>query len=87
MTTHQIKEQIFAFFIVGFGIAMAVALLILFFYLFVWGAIIGLILWAVVFIKLRLFPSKTKACFVVHRIIDVTEFSETKKKNHHKKSD
>lgn len=84
MTTHQIKDQIYAFFVIGFGIAIAVALLILFFYLFVWGAIIGLILWAVVFIKMKFFPSKANDFFVVNRIIDVTEFSEKKAKRERK---
>lgn len=80
MTTNQIKDQIYAFFIIGFGIAMAVALLILFFYLFVWGAIIGLVLWGVMLIKIKFFSAKTKAFLAGDRIIDVTEFREKKKK-------
>ena len=50
-------ETIIPFFMLGIGIALAIGLFILFSYLFVWGLIIGAILWAISLIKTYFFST------------------------------
>ena len=44
----------------GFGIAFSIALILMFFYVLIWGVIIGGIIWVGFVIKNALFPKKDK---------------------------
>lgn len=48
------------FLALGFAIAIFFALLFFLFQIIIWGTIIGLIAWTVVFVKSTLFPQKRK---------------------------
>lgn len=60
-------EKIVPFLILGVSVAIAAALFIFMFYLFIWGVVIGAILWGIFIIKEKFFPS------VIHegRVIDM----------------
>lgn len=57
---QETMEQLIPFILLGIGLAFAVGLLIMFFYVLVWGIIIGGIIWLVYFIKNYFFPSNAK---------------------------
>ncbi|MCL9685273.1 hypothetical protein [Legionella maioricensis] len=52
-------ENLLPFVLVGVAIALVIGLLFMFFYIAVWGLIIGGILWLIALIKQYLFPDKT----------------------------
>ena len=51
-------DSLVPFLIIGVSIAVFVALMVLLSYVILWGLLIGGILWVVLFIKEKLFPSK-----------------------------
>jgi len=51
-------DSLVPFLIIGISIAVFVALMVLLSYVILWGLLIGGILWIVLFIKEKLFPSK-----------------------------
>ncbi|QDQ40385.1 hypothetical protein E3226_008265 [Legionella geestiana] len=53
---QAILNSVFPFMIAGVGIAMAIAVLIFFYNVIIWGILIGAVLWAGVFIKNLLMP-------------------------------
>lgn len=55
---NEIFQKMTPYLIIGIVIAMLVGLLIMFSYLFLWGILIGAILWLVAVIKSYFFPSK-----------------------------
>lgn len=85
MTKNQAKHvwiaRVLPFFIFGISITISIALFILLFYVFVWGAVIGLVLWAAAALKEQFFPkTATTHTYSVNRkgrIIEIDEH-ETK---------
>jgi hypothetical protein len=65
-------EAILPYLIFGISIAVAVSLIVIFFYLFMWGLIIGLVLWGIMTLKEKFFPSTDKA-HVSHKVLHVEE--------------
>lgn len=56
---QQIFKQLAPFLILGISIAISLGLFILFFYVILWGILIGGCLWLIVFIKNTLFSNGT----------------------------
>ncbi|HAU1836680.1 TPA: hypothetical protein JBJ69_02810 [Legionella pneumophila] len=56
---QKLIENIVPFIVIGVGIAIVVALLFMFFYVAIWGVIIGGILWLGALAKEYFFPSKS----------------------------
>jgi|GEM_PF-2485992 len=59
-------ERVFPFLVIGVAIAVSVGLFILLFYFLVWGLLIGTILWLVMLVKEKFFPSP-----IDHRIVNI----------------
>ena len=57
---QELFQQLPPFMMLGVGIAFFIALMIMFFYVLIWGAIIGGIIWVGFVIKNALFPKKEK---------------------------
>lgn len=57
MKKNNQSDKIVAFLILGVSLVIAVVLLIFMFYLIMWGAIIGFVLWGIFTLKEKLFPS------------------------------
>ena len=57
---QELFQQLPPFMMLGVGIAFFIALMIMFFYVLIWGAIIGGIIWVGFVIKNALFPKKAK---------------------------
>lgn len=57
---NTIFDSIVPFIILGISIAVFVALIVLLSYVFIWGLVIGGILWLVAFVKEQLFPRNKK---------------------------
>lgn len=64
-------EAILPYLILGISIAVAVSLIVIFFYLFMWGVIIGFVLWAIMVIKEKFFPTADKNHS--HKVLHVEE--------------
>ncbi|WP_133128341.1 hypothetical protein [Legionella nagasakiensis] len=68
---QQILEHLIPFIMLGIAIAFAVGLLIMFFYVVVWGIIIGGFIWLVVFIKNYFFhrqsPKNSEGRIIEHK--------------------
>lgn len=54
---EKIIENLLPFVIVGVAIALFIGLLFMFFYIAVWGLVIGGVLWLATLVKQYLFPS------------------------------
>lgn len=67
---QKIIEQITPFLLLGIGIAFAIGMLILFFYVLVWGILIGGIIWLAYFIKNYFFPANKPKTRTKGRIIE-----------------
>jgi hypothetical protein len=65
-------ETIMPYLVFGISIAVVVSLIVLFFYLFMWGVIIGLVLWAIMALKEKIFPSSQEKD-VSHKVLHVEE--------------
>lgn len=65
-------ETIIPYLVFGISIAVVVSLIVLFFYLFMWGVIIGLVLWAIMAVKEKIFPSP-KSQNTSHKVLHVEE--------------
>jgi hypothetical protein len=70
MKKQSVLESFIPFIIMGIAVALVLGLLFLFFHLFIWGALIGAILWLIFFIKESFFPSKKSAGLKKGRIIE-----------------
>lgn len=57
---RELIEKVAPFFIIGIGIAMAVALLVIFSYILIWGLLIGSVLGLIAWIKTRFFPAPSQ---------------------------
>lgn len=57
---QKIIENVIPFMVIGVGIAILIGLLFMFFYLFIWGVLIGGVLWIAAIAKEYFFPSKEK---------------------------
>jgi hypothetical protein len=55
---QKVFENLLPFVLVGVAIALFIGLLFMFFYIAVWGLIIGGVLWLASLIKQYLFPNK-----------------------------
>lgn len=55
---QKIIENLIPFAVIGVAIALFITLLFMFFYVAIWGLIIGGILWAGMMVKEYLFPGK-----------------------------
>ena len=55
---NKFIQELPAFLVIGVAIAFTAALFILFFYVLMWGAIIGGIIWLVFVVKNYFFPKK-----------------------------
>ncbi len=64
--------SILPFLLLGIGIAILVSLIVMFFYLFMWGVIIGFILWAIMTLKEKFFPT-AKGQDSNHKVLHVEE--------------
>lgn len=69
----KLLEKIFPYFIIGVSLTIAIALFILLFYLFIWGIIIGGILWGVILLKEKFFSSNYSlndddSEFIIHTV-------------------
>ncbi len=86
---EKFVETVVPYLIFGIAVVLFFALLVVFFYLIVWGIAIGLILWAIMAIKEKFFPSSVKvdeSVFEVFytkqgRVIDVDNSHHTQKKH------
>lgn len=58
MKHESIFEKVMPYITVGIFIALAIVGIILLSYLLIWGAIIGLVIYAIAYVKERFFPSK-----------------------------
>ena len=67
----KIIETLMPFLVFGISIAVVISLIVLFFYLFMWGVIIGFVLWAIMTLKEKFFSSKEKDIF--HKVLHVEE--------------
>ncbi|TAL64672.1 MAG: hypothetical protein EPN84_03005 [Legionella sp.] len=56
---QELLKSLVPFIAVGIAIALVIGLLVMFSYVFVWGLLIGGILWAAALVKQYLFPSET----------------------------
>ncbi len=56
-TFKKLAEQSIPYIIIGMVIALAIGLLIMLSRIFIWGLILGAIIWFAVFIKNYLFPT------------------------------
>lgn len=56
---EKIIENLMPFVIVGVAIALFIGLLFMFFYIAVWGLIIGGVLWLATLVKQYLFPNNS----------------------------
>ncbi|BCA96721.1 hypothetical protein TUM19329_30820 [Legionella antarctica] len=56
---QKIFENLLPFVVVGVAIALFIGLLFMFFYIAVWGLIIGGVLWLIALAKQYLFPDKS----------------------------
>ncbi|CEG55916.1 hypothetical protein [Legionella fallonii] len=56
---QKIIENLLPFVIVGVAIALFIGLLFMFFYIAIWGLVIGGVLWLATLVKEYLFPSNT----------------------------
>lgn len=56
---QKIFENLLPFVLVGVAIALVIGLLFMFFYIAVWGLIIGGVLWLIALVKQYLFPDKS----------------------------
>lgn len=65
---NRFAEKIIPFLILGISVAISVAALILFAYLFVWGVLIGFVLWGLAALKEKFFSSSKHG-----RVIDMGE--------------
>lgn len=57
---EKIIENIIPFIVIGIGIAIFIGLLFMFFYVVIWGVLIGAVLWMAALAKQYFFPSKAK---------------------------
>lgn len=82
-------ERIVPFVILGFSLVLAVILLIFMFYVFVWGAIVGFVLWGIVALKEKFFGENNPNAVVdvyqtiKGRVIEVDTFSEKNRAEEH----
>lgn len=58
LSKNYVAAKIIPYLILGISLTIAVAFLILIFYLLVWGIVVGLILWCVMMLKEKFFPSR-----------------------------
>ncbi len=56
---QQLLEQLLPFIILGIAIALVIGLFIMLSYVFIWGALLGAIIWLGFAIKNYLFPSSS----------------------------
>lgn len=56
---QKIFENLIPFILIGVAIALFIGLLFMFFYIAVWGIIIGGVLWLIALVKQYLFPDDT----------------------------
>lgn len=56
---QKIFENLIPFMVIGVAIALFIGLLFMFFYIAVWGLIIGGVLWLAALAKQYLFPNKS----------------------------
>lgn len=54
----RVLGQLLPYIIAGIAIISAIGLLILFYYIVIWGIVVGLFLWLVAFIKQRFFRQR-----------------------------
>jgi len=66
---QRVLEQFTPFIVLGIAIALMVGLLILFSYLFIWGLLIGAIIWVVMVIK-HFFSQKSPPKKTEGRVIE-----------------
>ncbi len=66
---QKIAEQIVPFLIVGISIALMIGIFIMLSYVFVWGLIIGSVLWLIFWIK-QYFTAKEKPAKPKGRVIE-----------------
>ena len=52
-------ENIIPYIVVGIGIALIIALLFMFFYIAIWGIVIGAVLWIAALVKQHFFPGNS----------------------------
>lgn len=55
---EKVLENLVPFIVIGVGIALLIALLFMFFYVAIWGVVIGGILWLAALAKQYFFPSE-----------------------------
>ena len=55
---QKIIENIVPFMIIGIGIALVIGFLFMFFYVVIWGVLIGGVLWIVAMAKQYFFPNE-----------------------------
>lgn len=67
---EKIIENLAPFVIAGVAIALFIGLLFMFFYIAVWGLVIGGVLWLAAFVKQYLFPTKNAPKKEEGRIIE-----------------
>lgn len=60
MDFKKILDSLLPFVIIGFGIALCIGLLFMFFSVAIWGVLIGGILWLATIAKNYFFPSEQK---------------------------
>lgn len=56
---QKIVENLIPFVMIGVGIALFIGLLFMFFYVAIWGLVIGGVLWLATLAKQYLFPDKS----------------------------
>lgn len=66
----KIIENIIPFIVIGVGIAIFIGLLFMFFYLVIWGVLIGGVLWIAAMAKEYFFPSNKPVQKEQGRIIE-----------------
>lgn len=54
---NRFLDNVVPFIVFGIVLVIAISLIILFFYLFLWGVVIGFILWVIMAVKEKFFPS------------------------------
>jgi hypothetical protein len=70
MDLKKILDSLVPFIVFGFGIALCVGLLFMFFSVAIWGVVIGAVLWISSLIKNYLCPSKSEKSNDEGRIIE-----------------
>ncbi len=65
-----ILDRFIPYLIMGVAIALAFAILIMLFHVIIWGALIGIVIFVIMFIKQKFFPSKPSKDAKSGRIIE-----------------